>query len=53
VSCQALKAGIDLSDIAAALEIVADRKGKHAASYAERTIQAASCSTLEPFPPSP
>jgi hypothetical protein len=53
VSCQALKAGIDLSDIAAALEIVADRKGKHAASYAERTIQAASGSTLEPFPPSP
>lgn len=45
VSCQALKAGIDPSDIAAALEIVADRKGKYAASYADRTVRAASAQT--------
>lgn len=48
VSCQALKAGIDPSDIAAALEIVAGRKGKYAASYADRTVRAASTQTPSP-----
>lgn len=53
VSCQALKADIDPSDIAAALEIVADRKGKYASSYADRTVRAASAATQAPSLPSP
>lgn len=41
ICCQLLKQGIHADDIAATLEIVADRKGKFASSYAERTVAAA------------
>lgn len=41
ICCQLLKRGIHADDIAATLEIVADRKGKFASSYAERTVAAA------------
>lgn len=41
ITHRALAAGYDPADIAATLEAVADRRGKHAGSYAERTVRAA------------
>lgn len=41
ICCQVLKAGYEPDNIAAALEAVADRKGRHARAYAERTVRAA------------
>lgn len=52
VCCQALKAGRQPDDIAAALEAVADRKGRHAKGYAERTVRAA-VRSLSPDMPEP
>ena len=53
VCCQALKAGQDPDNIAAALEVVADRKGHHAKGYAERTVRAAVLSLSSADMPDP
>jgi hypothetical protein len=50
ICCQALKAGHGPDDIAASLETVADRKGRHAQEYAERTVRAAVRSLSSPTP---
>lgn len=50
VCCQALKAGHEPDNIAAALEVVADRKGRHTRDYAERTVRAAAFSLSSHMP---
>lgn len=41
ITHQALGSGVPACDIVAALQVVADRKGRHAADYASRTVAAA------------
>jgi len=53
VCCRALKAGLEPDDVAAALSVVADRKGRYAERYAERTVRAAVRSLSQPSPSSP
>lgn len=50
ICCQVLKYGYEPDNIAAALEVVADRKGRHAKAYAERTVRAAVMSLSSDMP---